>query len=209
MIYGTQAKGLRYATNVGGFWRTSTVTPIPTNGALLAYDPSANTLVITVPTPGIGLAVATKRAGAARFGQVRPWAPLPHASVQPTSLTSRGGRITVAALVHGVTSPSAVVATGRSASGGGQVQPIRGARVASFPLVASVNRRQLVLAWTGSGAWSSRATWDATRKAWRMTAPVRRTHSAYDQVLGVGVDGGGHSYLLVHRIAGDAPPSRP
>lgn len=200
VLYATWSNGLRYTSNAGGSWRDSAVSP-GGGRALLAYDVATDSLVLVREGEAGSVLVTTKRADAQRFGPPRTWVGKGRA-VEQTAITSRGGRVTVVGQVADGDSMVPVIITG-PVTGPARLAAVRGAGGGDSPQLAAMSRDKLVLAWTKFGAWSSQVLWDAGGQRWRMTTPVRRTRSPYDQLLGVEVDRSGNTYLLVHRRSFD------
>ncbi len=206
---------LVHRTNQSGRWRQQRLGPA--TDALLTRDRQTGTLVaVTVPYD-IELAgtvrIAAKPVRATSFG---PWSTIGR-GVRATSVTSSGGKITVAAQRtrqdgEFTNTTGVYVSRGSDPSRMGSLRRVPGTLDRDQnPKVSANARGQLVVAWQRmlptdfsarrQGLWSSMAQVDCNG-ALRYRAPVQRTNSALDDLVDVSLDAHGHLYLSHSRRIG-------
>jgi hypothetical protein len=212
---------LMYGTNTSGKWTTRRVSEFTGYGtAALAYDPITDRLVLVTGDAYANnrrhrVRVTSKAPRAVNFDafSTRYDAPGTRA-LQPTSIASFGGRITIAArrwTFHADRSkPSSfwgshVLLTGTSPSTVGGMTPIPGTIPGEGSLgVYAQSRTRVLVGWShtkfnanAQGAWSAWRTYGSGGPTW--TPSVRESNSAYDELQGLGVDAAGRSYFLIVR----------
>jgi hypothetical protein len=211
---------LMYATNASGKWAARRVIDMEgTTGVAFTHDPVSDRLVLALGnlTSNGGrhqLRLTSKPPTAAGFDALATQVDsLATRSVVPTGVASFGGRITLVATRRAfnfasrtplTTWGSPVVLSGVGIASVGGMTAIPGARTVSEPRVVAASASRVHIAWSHTGfdaneqgVWSVSRVYAGAGARW--TPRVRQSRSAYDVLHGLGVDGAGRSYVLLHR----------
>jgi hypothetical protein len=212
------SRGLHYLTNASGGWSDQLV-PDSVCGepydescvppSLLAYD-SVSERIVLVEQSG-GMRIGSKPAGAAEFGPLESMSEPGNRHLIAQSLTSSGGRITMALRPYEkrTNSPSILQTGPVYVMSDGRIERVRAAgRDAPFFQVAASSPDRVELAWSRhsatwdvreQGVWTARRVRDRHTGRWSLRAVRQRTRSAYDALSSVTADARGRPLVAYVR----------
>jgi hypothetical protein len=206
---GTSPQRLLYLTNAFGRWPEQRIPSLPCDlyapgclpPPLLASDPVTDRLVAVTQFKRT-IKIATKRASARKFGSFRAVASANKLGLQATSLTSRGGTITLGF----DSNPGRLPGEGAGplyAMFGSQLVHVPGTTADDWNLfVAASSRDRVQLAWQRrsaswdrgqQGIWTAEGVRDKKTGRWSIGSIAHRTESHYDLLSSLTVDARGRA----------------